>query len=379
MKLSIIITLFNVEEYIYDLSRSLNANQLTCDFEVIIVNDGSSDESFRLKDLLDNKNVLYFELDNHGVADARNYGLNHASGTWVTFIDGDDYVCDNYFNMINYDTTCDVINNKMDLYVEAMEDVVNHPLEYKFNGNKVVNVNDEYQYFNLSVANLLLRRDIIVANNLLFKSLLISFEDALFYVDYLRCCNGDVLINQDSVYYYRKRIVRNSTIDLAGDNKQKYVEFVRDVYLVLLKNNSTNYIQAMVLYDLWNNMLSYSKFGYDLGVVRDDLVKELIMLIDDDVIYYMQSFIDKYYISYVLSLKTDSDVIYVHNVERGLYYVLSTKLLTSNANFKVVDSVIIYNEFKKFYQYQISTSKLILIIDKKYYFFKSLKNKLLIR
>jgi len=379
VKLSIIITLFNVEDYIFDLSNSLNANKLTDDFEIIIVNDGSCDESYKLVDLLDNKNVSYYEIANHGVAYARNYGLMHARGMWVTFIDGDDYLSSDYFLKIDYNTSCDVINNKMSLYVEADGSVKAHPLDYKFDSNKVVNIFNEFENFNLSVANLLLRRDIIVDNNIKFKQTISSFEDAIFYIDYLKFSNGDILINKDSIYFYRKRSNNNSTIDQSQLDVNKYVDFIRVVYLELLTSVSINYVQAMVLYDLWNNMLSYTKFDNELEPMRGDLIRLLLELIDDDVINYMKEYLDENYINYIMCLKNADDMMLVHNVKRNNYHVLTTVPLVNEGGFKINESNVIYNEFKKLYLYQITSCKLILVIDNKSYFFKSIKNKLLFR
>lgn len=379
MNLSIVITLFNVEAYIKTLSDSLNANQLTDDIEIIIVNDGSSDNSFQLKYMLQHKNVIYLETENKGVHNARNLGLSRAQGKWITFIDGDDYLSDDYFKSIDYNVTCDVINSKMNLYIEADNKVLNHPLNYKFTKHTEVNINDEYQFLNLSVANLLLCRDLIINNNLSFKSTVISFEDASFYIDYLNCCQGNILVNPGSIYYYRKRMSNDSTIDRNYNNHIKYLDLIERVYLSKLNDNSSLFVQAMILYDLWNNMLSYTNFNHDLGDKRAVLIKEVINLISQEVIDWMELYLDKTYIKYVRSIKTGAPLLEVFNIKRGCYQVMTTVKLESNDNYQVDKETVIYNEFIKLYQYHLSTDNKLLVINNKKYFIKSLKNNLLTR
>lgn len=94
-KVSIIIPVFNVESYIYECLESLK-NQTYQNFELIIVDDGSRDNSLNIiKSFMKiNKDMsIYLIVDeNHGVAHARNQALKHAKGDFIMFIDPDDYV-----------------------------------------------------------------------------------------------------------------------------------------------------------------------------------------------------------------------------------------------------------------------------------------------
>ena len=93
MKISIIIPVYNVEDYIRATLNSILKQTLT-DFEVIIVNDDSPDNSQVIIDEFcekDSRFKSYKELSG-GVSSARNYGLEHASGEYVLFVDGDDII-----------------------------------------------------------------------------------------------------------------------------------------------------------------------------------------------------------------------------------------------------------------------------------------------
>ena len=93
--ISLIIPIYNVEKF---LDRSLQSvEDQTIDkneFEVILVNDGSTDGSKEIikKFMKRNPNFKYLEKKNGGLSDARNYGLDHAKGEYVAFLDSDDYV-----------------------------------------------------------------------------------------------------------------------------------------------------------------------------------------------------------------------------------------------------------------------------------------------
>lgn len=87
---SIIIPVYNVEEFIFKTVKSV-MNQDYKDIEIILVDDGSPDNSAKIIDELAKRDdrIVCVHKDNGGVSSARNVGLRMASGEYVTFIDGD--------------------------------------------------------------------------------------------------------------------------------------------------------------------------------------------------------------------------------------------------------------------------------------------------
>lgn len=117
-KLSVIVPCYNTKEYLPTCIKSIIANKVK-DMEVILVNDGSKDDTLDvIKDYAKKypKLIKYVDKKNGGLSDARNAGLKEALGTYVAFIDSDDYIDDNMLvKMINkaiegnFDiVTCDV-------------------------------------------------------------------------------------------------------------------------------------------------------------------------------------------------------------------------------------------------------------------------------
>lgn len=93
VKISIIVPVYNVEKYIDKCLNSL-VNQTLKDIEIIVVNDGSPDESQKIIDKYTKKysNVKSYIKKNGGISSTRNYGLKYANGEYIAFVDGDDYV-----------------------------------------------------------------------------------------------------------------------------------------------------------------------------------------------------------------------------------------------------------------------------------------------
>ncbi len=93
MKVSVIVPVYNVYEYIEKCLDSL-VKQTLKDIEIIVVNDGSPDNSQEIIDKYAKKykNIRSFIKKNGGLSDARNYGIKYAKGEFIAFLDSDDYV-----------------------------------------------------------------------------------------------------------------------------------------------------------------------------------------------------------------------------------------------------------------------------------------------
>ena len=93
MKFSIIVPVYNVEKYIKDCLTSI-LNQTYDNFEVIVVNDGSPDNSEEIiKDLAKkDKRIKYFKKENGGISDTRNFGIEKTTGEYFLFVDSDDTI-----------------------------------------------------------------------------------------------------------------------------------------------------------------------------------------------------------------------------------------------------------------------------------------------
>ena len=91
MKISVILPCYNAERYLNACFESLFAQSMR-DFEVIFIDDGSLDGSLAIARRCAGRDdrIRVFAQENQGVSAARNLGLSHARGEWITFVDGDD-------------------------------------------------------------------------------------------------------------------------------------------------------------------------------------------------------------------------------------------------------------------------------------------------
>ncbi len=117
MLISVIIPVYNVEDYLHYAIESLE-KQTYKNFEIILVNDGSTDDSGKLCDEYSEKysNVRVFHKENGGLSDARNYGVKKANGEFITFLDPDDYL-ENYslelLSEIQKRYGCDLVSTRV--------------------------------------------------------------------------------------------------------------------------------------------------------------------------------------------------------------------------------------------------------------------------
>lgn len=114
IKVSVIVPVYNVEKYLEKCLESL-VKQTLKEIEIIVVNDGTKDNSQEIIDKYSNKykNIKAYKKKNGGLSSARNYGLKYAKGEYVAFVDSDDYVeYDMYEKMYNK-----AIENNFDIVV----------------------------------------------------------------------------------------------------------------------------------------------------------------------------------------------------------------------------------------------------------------------
>ena len=101
MKFSIIVPVYNVSLYIEKCLESLKA-QNGNDFEVLVINDGSTDDSLEKisSRVSDDERFHIYTKENGDISDARNYGIERATGEYLLFVDGDDFVHSNYLEVL---------------------------------------------------------------------------------------------------------------------------------------------------------------------------------------------------------------------------------------------------------------------------------------
>ena len=292
--ISIIIPMFNAENYIHHNLESI-LNQDYSNFEVIIVNDGSTDSSLNIiKSFNDNRIKIYNKI-NEGTSIARNYGIKHAKGEYLFFIDADDYIeqatLSKYTNIIN-DYNPDLIINGFYSGTQNYSSEVLFYMDDKYYKNKKeIKDNLVILYKNnllYNVWNKLFKKDIVIENNIRFKD--INFgEDMIFVQDYLKHCNN--VYNLKDCFYHYIREVKNSI--------------------------TTRFIPNLFNIRLNENKLLSNYFG-SYGIKKDKYIDFISIRFIDRTLGCLENLHRKNYLSFKDKYKETSNII--HNKDT-IYYL----------------------------------------------------------
>ena len=251
-KISVIIPLYNAEDYIRITLLSLK-NQTFQDFEVVIVNDCSTDNSLEVVKEIQEKNkiigdkIRIIELErNGGISNTRNVGLSFANGEYVTFLDNDDMLIPQAletFIKIAEEWNAEVVHthshyqnpkdmpqgNKMTFRMASFE----HGNKVNLKSPPYLLTNDmSERMYNFSIYGIdwnvwgkLFRRDFLMKNSIQFPKIKLT-EDLLFVFQTLLYAKKYVMI-PDALYVYRYRL--DST--LHGERDKNFLRKVIDVQI----------------------------------------------------------------------------------------------------------------------------------------------------
>jgi glycosyltransferase involved in cell wall biosynthesis len=210
-KISIIVPVYNVDNYLRLCLNSILI-QTFADFEVILVDDGSTDGSGAICDEYSAKDerIKVFHKENGGVSSARNLALDCIKGEWVFFCDADDMLFENSLEVL-VGLISDGIDSVCCGYVKISES--NELLSYDTSEfSELLSSSDVLMDFyqplfskskNIYLWNRLLKVSIISGNKLRFREDLPIKEDGLFLVQYLCRCKGKHKLSSIPVYKYR--------------------------------------------------------------------------------------------------------------------------------------------------------------------------------
>ena len=241
-KVSVIVPVYNVEDYIEKCLESL-VNQTLQDIEIIIVNDGSTDNSEKIIEKYlnqyDNK-IKYLKKLNGGLSDARNYGMKYATGEYIAFLDSDDYV----------DVT---IYEKM--YSKAIEencDFVECDFIWKYDKKEVKDngyiYKDKHEmlvYARVVAWNKLIKRELLQKTNIEFPKGL-RYEDVEFFYKLLPYINKFGFVKEYLVYYTQR----------SGSIAKTQNERTKEIFTVL--DNVISFYKQKGFYEDYKNELEYS-------------------------------------------------------------------------------------------------------------------------
>lgn len=267
---SIIVPVYNAEEYLDRCLESILA-QTYIHYEVLLINDGSTDRSQEICDkyALEDKRIHVIQKVNSGVAETRNVGIKAAKGKYISFIDSDDYIkSDMLEKMIiraehsNSDMVmCKYfIDNNGEIHQALMdyEEVYDGCLSIKEGLLKLYY--GEYHNGLYSLCNKLIKKSVYIDNNISFDISLKRGEDAWFIFQCLKHCKHIEFIPEAYYYYYQ-----NSGSIMHSFYEDQYEKWVYMRKLLLEENNTIN---ININYSLF-----YKEFLYKVAIYCRELIK----------------------------------------------------------------------------------------------------------
>ena len=242
---SIIMPVYNGEKYIKEAIDSV-INQTYKNWELIIVNDGSKDNTERIVKSYDDKRIKYFYQENKGVSAARNRALEVAKGKYITFLDSDDYLPPNSIKAreeyLEKNPDIDIVDGKAYVMDENLEKIKRIYIP-SYRGPlfpKIVLLSDEVYL----TCFYMVRREII--NSTKFKIGMTHGEDILFFIEISAAYNANYGYVNELVFCYRTGhgSAMNNLIGLENG----YIRLYREILNLPVKINfyTRNYLKIKI-------------------------------------------------------------------------------------------------------------------------------------
>ena len=301
-KLSIIVPVYNTELYLRECLDSI-INQTFKDIEIIIVNDCSPDnsESIILEYMSKDPRIKYIKHEkNIGLGGARNTGITNAKGEWIAFVDSDDYIDLNtyevmlsliekhqahlgYFSVINFD---DITKEEShDPYFDGYANVLT-----------TLNHQDFYIVPSVTAWNKIFKRSDIIDNNLTFPEHL-KHEDEEFWFKYVTIVEPSVISCLKKFYHYRQR---SNSIVSNINSKLDLPKILLNISTFLIQHNLLEAYRTIFIGRLIDQLYYYKDFSKKDSVKYLQEIKHILNLLQPT----------------TNELQQNSTMFYIHTVEQ---------------------------------------------------------------
>lgn len=276
MKLSIIIPVYNVEKYLRECVDSIEA---ISDVEILLIDDGSTDNSGAICDEIANEryDVKVFHNKNAGQANARNCGIKKAIGDYITFADSDDFY--------ELGATCKMLNaliSDKDMYITNLskyyntDDIVYDESCKKINTNsyeELLNKLTEINSLPVSASTKIIKRNILLDNNLFFKEK-IYCEDILWFADIIKSQAINTVEYLNLNYFYRQNR-EGSTSSAVND---KHITDLIGIIEPVFESDCDERIKIIMSYELMILVLNFKRGSKTLQVRTKKVIKKYMHL-----------------------------------------------------------------------------------------------------
>ena len=281
IKISIIVPVYNSEKCLQKCLQSIHIQNYK-EFEVVIINDGSTDNSLNIIEEFTAKDARFksFSKPNTGVSSSRNFGLSKSEGDYVTFIDSDDTIEYNYLS--SYIEK--IKKNKSDLICQGYASLYyNYQLITKLDNVDYYNQEITDAIYDLElkeclspVWNKIFKKSIIDENNLKFDENISLGEDKLFSIRFIYFTKIISTLNY-SLYNYNR--MNENTLSKKHHEYNKLKYFIENEFFYfneILKKYPSKKLEMAVnaRYVSFNKFILFWMYKPKTGVTKDEIIKQ---------------------------------------------------------------------------------------------------------
>lgn len=290
-RISVIVPVYNTEKYLHRCIDSILAQTYT-DFELLLIDDGSTDSSGAICDeyALKDSRVRVFHKANGGVSSARNMGLDNAQGEWITFVDSDDWVKIDYFKLMIRQSDADLIMSSFEITDSTSK--WNNCIENNKYGIEQISL-----FLNKYILSTqfcvpwckLYKRNLIQENTeLRFNTGISLAEDTIFVFGYL-CRIKSVRTIEDFSYQYNRGVV--DSLSVKYRTIDEYRKIIKENYDSLRRveikfnydGDEVRFTRTLVIFRLCLDVIKNDKasikkkYNHFIELLNDTPVRELLM------------------------------------------------------------------------------------------------------
>jgi len=323
-KVSVLVPIYNVEQYLPECLDSLCAQTLK-NIEIICINDGSTDASGAILDeyAKNNSNIVVINKKNSGYGDSMNRGLEAATGEYIGIVESDDYIDANGFEKL-YElakkTDADIV--KANYYYHSDDKDEIHEVVKNQKLNKAITISDDYSILieEPGIWSAIYRRDFLNDNKIRFRTTPgASYQDTGFFFK-TACAAKKIVYTKNAYLHYRTDNANSSVKSLEK------VNYVVEEYADIEK-----YLEKCDISDEVKYTIQAAKFGafhWNLQRLPKDLAQEFIVTIKNDFtkadkagLLQKKYFPTKYWLALQLilksSTKTSANILQIRKKLRG--------------------------------------------------------------
>lgn len=342
-KVSVIVPVYNCDQYIDSCMNSLLNQTLPInEFEIIFINDGSTDKSREKCEQYEKiyNNVVVVNKENGGVSSARNIGIKIAKGKYLLYLDSDDEITANTLEKVS--SYFDSVYDNIDICtykIVSIKNGVRQPLHFRYkymNKTGYFDVN-EYPYISQSPMNIMVKNGL----NIYFDTSLTMGEDQK-YISTIISRTGKIGYCNEAEYHYIKRddgaVATRAYSYYMFEQRMALFKYLLD----LAKEGNNLYMQSQILAN-WSWEITSDcvlPYHYDKEKYKEaiETIKDIVSEIDDELILKHPQ-IDNFYKHYLLALKNNYNRTLIVSNNNAQILAGDTKLYERNGMEIVINKV----------------------------------------